>query len=93
MDGKNNYFFHIFSYNLPTGTLSSVKINVFLKFCVKILFCKHYISPLNTFMKNGKDPDPDPELDGSGSRAGSVPLTDGSGSGRPKSMRILISQH
>ncbi len=36
-----------------------------LKFWVKILFCKHYFSPLNTFMSKGKDPDPeqDPELD------------------------------
>jgi hypothetical protein len=35
-----------------------------LKFCVKILFFKHYFSPLNTFMKKGKDlePDPDPYL-------------------------------
>ncbi len=29
-----------------------------LKFCIKILFCKHYLSPLNTFMRKGKDPDP-----------------------------------
>ncbi len=28
------------------------------KFCVKILFCQHYFSPLNTFMRKGKDPDP-----------------------------------
>ena len=31
-----------------------------------------YISPLNTFMRKGKDPDPDP----------AVSLTNGSGSGR-----------
>ncbi len=31
-------------------------------FCVKILFCKHYFSPLNTFMRKGKDPHPDPYL-------------------------------
>jgi hypothetical protein len=30
-----------------------------LKFGVKILFCKHYFSPLNTFMRKGKDPEPD----------------------------------
>ncbi len=24
----------------------------------KILFCKHYFSPLNTFMRKGKDPNP-----------------------------------
>ncbi len=33
-----------------------------LKFCVKILFCNHYFSQLNTFMRKGKDPDPDPYL-------------------------------
>jgi hypothetical protein len=44
-----------------------------------MILCRHYISPLNTFMRKGKDPDPDP----------AVPLTNGSGSGRPKNMRIL----
>ncbi len=58
---------NIFSYNLPTGTLSSV-LNLpgycFKdKFCVKILLCKQYFSPLNTFMRNGKDLDPDPKPD------------------------------
>ncbi len=28
------------------------------KFCVTILFCKHYFSSLNTFMRKGKDTDP-----------------------------------
>jgi hypothetical protein len=32
------------------------------KFCVKILFCKHYLSPLNTFMRIGNDPGTDPDL-------------------------------
>jgi hypothetical protein len=34
------------------------------KFWVKIFFCKHYFSPLNTYMRKGKDPDlePDPYL-------------------------------
>ncbi len=27
--------------------------------CVKILFCKHYFSPLNTFERKGKDSDPE----------------------------------
>jgi hypothetical protein len=27
-----------------------------------MLFCRHYFSPLNTFMKKGKDPDLDPHL-------------------------------
>jgi hypothetical protein len=30
-----------------------------LKIWAKILFCKHYFSPLNTFMRKGKDPDPE----------------------------------
>jgi hypothetical protein len=30
-----------------------------LKFCVKILFCRHYFSTLNTFLRKGKDPEPD----------------------------------
>jgi hypothetical protein len=29
---------------------------------LKFLFFKHYFSPLNTFMRKGKDPDPDPYL-------------------------------
>ncbi len=67
----------IFSYNLPAGTLSSVlKILFLLKFCVKLLFCKHYFSPFNSLMRKGKDP------------AGSISLTNESGSGRPKNIRI-----
>jgi hypothetical protein len=50
-------FFILFSYNLPVGTLSSVlKFNFLLKFCVNFLFCNHYFSPLNTFLRKGKDP-------------------------------------
>ncbi len=26
-----------------------------------MLFCRHYFSPLNTFMRKGKDPDPKPK--------------------------------
>ncbi len=40
------------------------------KFCVEILYCKHYFSPLNTFMRKEKDPDLDPggpKICGSGS--------------------------
>jgi hypothetical protein len=33
------------------------------KFCIKINFCNHYFSPLNTFMRKGKDPDPEPDPD------------------------------
>jgi len=62
------FFLHIFSYNLPTGTLSSVsKIKFFAKIFVKILFCTHYFSPLNTFMSSVADPGclsqiPDPDF-------------------------------
>jgi hypothetical protein len=75
---KKLIFFIFFSYNLPAGTFSPVlKILLF----AKIFICKDYFSPLNTFLREGKDPDPD-----------SVPLTIGSGSGsrRPKNMRILV---
>ncbi len=37
---------------------SCLKFNFLPKFCVKILFCTHYFSPLNTSMRKGKDPDP-----------------------------------
>jgi hypothetical protein len=50
------------------------KFSFLKKFCVKILFCKHYFSPLNTFMRKG--------------RIRIVPLTNGSG--RPKNIRIRI---
>jgi hypothetical protein len=52
-----------FSYNLSVGTLSSA---LKTKFLAKILcsnfFCKNCFSPLNTFMRKGKDPEPDPDL-------------------------------
>jgi hypothetical protein len=41
--------------------LQSKKSYFLLKFCVKILFCRHYFSLLNTFMRKGKDPVPDPD--------------------------------
>jgi hypothetical protein len=59
---------------VPAGTLSSV-LKIF--FFAKILLCKHH--PLNTFMRKRE-----------GSGAGSIPLTCGSGSGRPINMRIRI---
>ena len=52
----------------------------FLKFCGKILFCRHYLifqSAPHIYEKK----------EGSGSE--SIPPTNGSGSGRPKNMRIL----
>ncbi len=42
--------------------LQSKKFSFLLKFCVKILFCRHYFSPLNESMSQGKDPEPDPYL-------------------------------
>ncbi len=78
---QNIIVFHIFLW-----LTRSLKIIFFLKFCITILFCKHYFSLLNTFMRKCKDPylwqmDPGP---------GSIPLISGSGSGRPKNMRIRI---
>ncbi len=76
MDAKK-FFFIFFSSNLPAGSLSSVlKFSFLLKFCVNIFFCNLYFSPLSTYMRKGKDPD--------------LYLTNGSGSGRPKNMRIRI---
>jgi hypothetical protein len=40
-----------------------LKILFFAKFWVKLLFCRHYFSPLNTFMRKRKDPEPDLEPD------------------------------
>jgi hypothetical protein len=66
---QKNVFSIFFYYNLPAATLPSV-FNLLLhyrqsliycfkdKFCVKILFCKHYFSELDAFMRKGKDPDP-----------------------------------
>jgi hypothetical protein len=51
----------IFSYNLPAGTLSAdLNIKFFAKMLCEILFCKHYFSPLTTFMRKANDPDPEP---------------------------------
>jgi hypothetical protein len=72
---KKIFFSTFFSHNLPTGTsLQSKKLNFLLKLCVKILFCRHYFNPLNTFMRKGKDPG-DPKTCGScGSGSGSPTL-------------------
>jgi hypothetical protein len=50
-------FSYLFSYNLPAGTLS-LDLKIYFLAKAKILFCKLYFSPLNTFMRKGKDPDP-----------------------------------
>ncbi len=56
-------FLLIFSHNmLQAHHLQSKKFNFLLKFCVKMLLCRHYFSTLNTIMRKGKDPDPDPYL-------------------------------
>ncbi len=47
------------SHNLPAGTIFSV---LKIKFLAKILFCKHYFSPHNTFMWKRKDLEPNPYL-------------------------------
>jgi hypothetical protein len=53
-----------------------------------MLFCRHYFSPLNTFMRKGKDPDPDPHLwlmdpDPGGPKACGSGFRSGSGSRSP----------
>ncbi len=54
-------FFIDFKYVKQAHHLQSKKFNFLLKFCVKILFCRHYFSPLNTSMRKGKVPQPDPD--------------------------------
>ncbi len=50
-DAKTLFFFFIFFF-LPACKLSEVlKLNFVLRFCMKILFCKHYFSSLNTCMR------------------------------------------
>jgi hypothetical protein len=59
-DAKNVFFSYFFLITYPQAHyLQSLKFIFLLKFCVKILFCKHYFSLLNTFMRKGKDPDPE----------------------------------
>ncbi len=62
-DAKKIIFFLIFFLiTYPQAHyLESYKLVFCQNFCVKILFCKHYFSPLNTFMRKGKDLDPDPD--------------------------------
>jgi hypothetical protein len=75
-DTKKKIFFIFCSYNLPTGKhLQSKKLNLLLKFCIKILFCGIVIVR-STHLR---------EKEGSGS----IYPNNGSGSGRPKNVRIL----
>ncbi len=61
-DAKKYIFLsHFFLSTCRRYILFCLKINFFVKFCVKILFCRHYFSPLNTFMRKRKDPEPDPD--------------------------------
>ncbi len=59
-DAKKNIFFsHIFLLLIHKHIIFSLKTLILLKFCVKILFCKHYLI-------KGKDPNPEgPKTNGS----------------------------
>ncbi len=53
------YIYIFFLITCPEAHyLHSKKFNFLPKLCVKNLFCRHYFSPLNTFMRKGKDPEP-----------------------------------
>ncbi len=70
-------------YPTPDPTLSSVTLRI--QKSVKILFCKHCFSPLNTFMRKGKDPEQmDPYLDSGG------PKTCGSGSPTLQKSNLIL---
>jgi hypothetical protein len=51
-------FSHIFPHNWRNHLQSKI-FNFLIIFCVKMLFCRHYFSPLNPFMRKEKDPEPD----------------------------------
>ncbi len=75
---QKKIFFHIFSYNLPAGTLSSVlKTLFFAKILFKILLCQNLFQSAQHLYEKREG-------------SGPIPLTSGSGSGRPKNMRIRI---
>ncbi len=59
MQKKFSYFFLI-TYP-QEHYLQSYKFNCLINFVLN-LFCKHYVSPLNIFMRKGKDPEPEPDL-------------------------------
>ncbi len=62
-DVKKYFLSYFFLITCPQAHhLQSKKFTFLVKFCIKILFCRHYFSPLNTFIRKGKDPEPDPEL-------------------------------
>ncbi len=49
---EKKYFFVL--YLTHRHIIFSLKNLIFLKFCVKILFCKRYFSPLNTLWEKGR---------------------------------------
>ncbi len=59
MQKKSFHIFFLITYP-QAHYLQSYIFNFLLKSCVKILFCKHF-SPLNIFMRKGKDPESDPD--------------------------------
>ncbi len=91
---KFSYFFLI---TCPQAHhLQSEKFNFLLEFCVKILFCRHYLSQLNTFVRKGKDLEPDPGLNlwlVEPDPDPGVPKTcgSGSGSGSPTLVTIMFN--
>ncbi len=59
MQKKYLYIYIFFFITSPQAHhIQSEKIIFLLKFCIKILFCRRYFSPLNTFLRIGKDTEP-----------------------------------
>jgi hypothetical protein len=62
-NAKKIFFSYFFLKTCPQAHhLQSKKFNFCQNYCIKMLFCRHYFSPLNTFMRKGKDPESDPYL-------------------------------
>jgi hypothetical protein len=62
-DAKKYFLKYFFLITCPQAHhLQFRKLNFLLKFCDKMLFCRHYFSPLDTFMRKRRNPDPDPYL-------------------------------
>jgi hypothetical protein len=55
-DFKDAKKIQIFSYNLPAGTLSFLKYNFLLNFCIKIFFMQAFFHSAQH--RKGKDADP-----------------------------------
>jgi hypothetical protein len=80
-------FVIFFSFNLSTGTLSSVLKFYFLQkvLCLNFILQALFQSAQHIYEKR----EGSGAGSGSGASSGSVPLTNGSGSGKPKNMRVL----